>query len=703
MSFLYPLFLAGAAAVGIPILLHMVRQRTRKHVTFSSLMFVPAAAPRFKNRNRIEHLPLLLLRCAIIGLLAFAFSRPFFSRPLSDNSTKSAERIVVLIDTSGSMRREGLWERAMAEAKSEVQEAGRGDSVCIMSFAQETRILMGFEEWSQLEASQRVSLATEQINGLMPGWGHTNLGDALVAAAEAIEDDEINDTSVTAAVRRIVLISDLQEGSEIKALSAYEWPGGMGLSVRAISPESTANATLQLIGDGSRPSAGDANDPPRIRVTNSSDSDTEQFQINWAADAPNEPVNVYVAPGRSSVARAPARKEVLPGRKLILTGDAHDFDNTLYIAPSLRQPINILYIGDDDPNDSREMHFYLRRAFGSSGAPAPKVVSHPGDKSIGKAAIETADLIIAGDSISTGNVAALREGIESGRTVLLAMKSVGDAETVAALARIESVEVEEAEVERYAMLGHIEFTHPLLAPFSEPRFGDFTQIHFWKYRRIDASAIPGSRVPARFDTDDPALLELPIGKGTLLVLTSSWRREDSQLALSSKFVPLLYSMLEYGGVRTKRQLQYFVGDSVPVIRSAAEKSADIRIRKPEGSTVSLGPTDENFSQTDQPGIYTIESAGESRIFAVNISPKESRTAPMPVEDIEKLGVVLDRGENVPTQRTQEMRRQANLAEMEYEQKLWRRLLAVLLLVVLAESALAGWLTRPTASINGEQP
>ncbi|MHC4743458.1 MAG: BatA domain-containing protein, partial [Planctomycetota bacterium] len=36
MNFLYPLFLAGIAAVGIPILLHMVRRRTRKHVTFSS-------------------------------------------------------------------------------------------------------------------------------------------------------------------------------------------------------------------------------------------------------------------------------------------------------------------------------------------------------------------------------------------------------------------------------------------------------------------------------------------------------------------------------------------------------------------------------------------------------------------------------------------------------------------------------------------
>lgn len=51
MSFLYPLFLAGFAAVGLPIILHMIRRHTRKRVTFSSLMFLRTTLPRFKNRE----------------------------------------------------------------------------------------------------------------------------------------------------------------------------------------------------------------------------------------------------------------------------------------------------------------------------------------------------------------------------------------------------------------------------------------------------------------------------------------------------------------------------------------------------------------------------------------------------------------------------------------------------------------------------
>ncbi|MCJ7675754.1 MAG: BatA domain-containing protein, partial [Sedimentisphaerales bacterium] len=102
MSFLYPLFLAGITAVGLPIILHMIRRHTRKRVTFSSLMFLRTTLPRFKNRSRLENLPLLALRCASLILLAFGFSRPFFWRPAPESQAHLGRRIVLLIDTSAS-------------------------------------------------------------------------------------------------------------------------------------------------------------------------------------------------------------------------------------------------------------------------------------------------------------------------------------------------------------------------------------------------------------------------------------------------------------------------------------------------------------------------------------------------------------------------------------------------------------------------
>ena len=66
MSFLAPLFLAGALAISLPIVLHLIRRTTRERTLFSSLMFLTASPPRLVKRNRIEHLLLLLLRCVSI-------------------------------------------------------------------------------------------------------------------------------------------------------------------------------------------------------------------------------------------------------------------------------------------------------------------------------------------------------------------------------------------------------------------------------------------------------------------------------------------------------------------------------------------------------------------------------------------------------------------------------------------------------------
>ena len=80
-------------------------------------------------------------------------------------------------------------------------------------------------------------------------------------------------------------------------------------------------------------------------------------------------------------------------------------------------------------------------------------------------------------------------------------------------------------------------------------------------------------------------------------------------------------------------------------------------------------------------------------FAVNLDPAESRTAPLPVEELERLRLPL-KGPNpelVKQQEKQRLRLQA--AELEQRQKLWRWLIVAALVVLLLETWLAGWLTR----------
>jgi hypothetical protein len=713
MSFLYPLFLAGIAAVSLPIILHMIRRQTRKRVTFSSLMFLRTTVPRFKNRSRLENLPLLILRCIVLCLLAFAFSRPFFPRDTGVNQVSVAKRTVLLIDTSASMRRTGMWPRAIREAQSVLSDISSNDRVCMMTFDQGTETLIGFEQWGSMDSARRTAIAAEQLAKLSPGWASTNLGQALVSAAEAIEDDEVNDEQQKFRTHQIVLISDLQKGSSLEALHAYEWPDSLEVDVRLISAAGSTNAALQLIASPDHLARKTVDELPSVRITNSADAAVERFGLSWAGEGPagtsDHKTEVYVPAGHSVVVRVPQRADISAPGKLVLTGDDHDFDNALYIAPHLTQQANILYIGSDKTGDFEGMLYYVQRAFRATDSLDPHVIWRSAENLTDSDAA-AAHLIIAADAISPGHIDSVRRYLESGRTVLLVLKSPDTAKTVAALAGIETIESQEADAGTYAMLNRIEFKHPLLVPFSEPRFGDFTRIHFWKHRQINIDNLPGAEVLAWFDSNDPALFELHVGKGSLLVLASGWNPSDSQLALSSKFVPLLYSILEYSGIFANRQSQYFVGDNVPISSSTGSGPVNMEIRKPDNSVIRLNAGQENFAQTDLPGIYTIESSAGNHIFALNLPEKECQTAVMPIEDIEEFGIRLaqtsgysaEHAELSVGSRSTRVSRLSSFAELESEQKIWRWIFIGLLAVSFIEIALAGWLTRSPSNLLGEQ-
>jgi len=115
----------------------------------------------------------------------------------------------------------------------------------------------------------------------------------------------------------------------------------------------------------------------------------------------------------------------------------------------------------------------------------------------------------------------------------------------------------------YALLGQIDFTHPLFAPFADPRFSDFSHIHFWKHRRVEFPATAKIRVLAKFDDGSPALAQIPVGQGNLLVLASGWNPADSQLAVSSKFPPLMQTLLDWSGAAILTRLQFSTGDAIP--------------------------------------------------------------------------------------------------------------------------------------------
>src|SRR5712691_2943381 len=103
MSFLSPLFLAGLAAVAIPILIHLIQRERKRVVQFPSLMFLQRIPYQSVRRRRIRHWLLLAMRVAAIALIVLAFARPFLKQgALAAATVAGAREMVILLDQSAS-------------------------------------------------------------------------------------------------------------------------------------------------------------------------------------------------------------------------------------------------------------------------------------------------------------------------------------------------------------------------------------------------------------------------------------------------------------------------------------------------------------------------------------------------------------------------------------------------------------------------
>jgi hypothetical protein len=116
------------------------------------------------------------------------------------------------------------------------------------------------------------------------------------------------------------------------------------------------------------------------------------------------------------------------------------------------------------------------------------------------------------------------------------------------------------------------------------------------------------------------------------------------------------------------------------------------VHKPSGDRVALPAGSGLFAETDQPGVYTVETPGGPRSFAVNLDPAESKTAPMAVETLEQYGCRLWNPSQMRVDR--EQLRQMHNAELEGRQKLWRWLILAAIGVLIVETWLAGRIKRP---------
>ena len=88
----------GLAALAVPIVIHLLTRDTSTPIPFPTLRFLTAGTVVEARRRRMTDLPLLIVRCLILALVAAALAQPFTARGGGDQTQR-----LVIIDSSASV------------------------------------------------------------------------------------------------------------------------------------------------------------------------------------------------------------------------------------------------------------------------------------------------------------------------------------------------------------------------------------------------------------------------------------------------------------------------------------------------------------------------------------------------------------------------------------------------------------------------
>lgn len=691
MGVLVPLYLAGLAALSLPLIFHLVRRTPHGRQDFSSLMFLSPTPPKLTRRSRLDQILLLLLRLAALALLVFAFARPFLREAASlAMGDLPGRKVAILIDTSASMRRGDLWQQATKLAEKELADLNPQDDVALLAFHLRRETVLDFDRSGAARVPDKPQLARQRLKGMRPSWGATDLGKALIETAGELA--ATTDVQQSFGEPQIIVISDFQKGGRIDALDGFEWPKDVRVIAKTVRAPRKTNAFAHLL-----PSDEDDDDPrPRVRVVNAADSAGDQFFVRWHAALSGVPRDVtkgktpgeaavYVPAGQSRVVRLPRPAEALTADKLVLRGDDHHFDNTHFVVPPRKQQLGLLYVGGDAADDPQGLQYYLRLAVANDPLREVTVTAADASEIEKRLAAPAPQLVVVAQAISAADAERLTAYAEHGGSVLLVAR---DRETAASVSRLlDDVQIPAEETTRAdddLLLGEIDFTHPLFVPFASPRYSDFTKIHFWKAQRLDLQSPATSRVVARFDNRSPAILERAVGTGRVIAIACGWSPDDSQFALSGKFVAVFGGLLDLAAGGTPAAASITVHEPMPLPKTTAQS---LVVTSPGKKETKVAATASTFDATSEPGIYNLQAADVEARFAVNLNPAESDTSPLDLEQLEQRGVKFQSG-LTRAERIDRLRQQRD-TELEGRQKVWRWLIAATLVLLVIETWWAG--------------
>jgi hypothetical protein len=112
MQFLYPGFLWGLLATGVPIAIHLLQLRRPQRVLFTNTGFIREVELTTTQRRRLQELLVLLARVLGIVFLVLLFAQPFIP---AQRITEQGDNVDIILDASQSMQVPGETQQTLLQ------------------------------------------------------------------------------------------------------------------------------------------------------------------------------------------------------------------------------------------------------------------------------------------------------------------------------------------------------------------------------------------------------------------------------------------------------------------------------------------------------------------------------------------------------------------------------------------------------------
>ncbi len=699
MTFVAPTILLGTLLIAAPIVLHLIMRQQPKRLEFPALRLLMARSETNRRKLQLRNLLLLLLRCAAILLLALALARPSLQSGgiLPDQEAPVAAALV--FDTAPRMEyRQGNQTRldAARETADWLLEQFPGNSEV---WVLDARPAAGA---FQLD----VGAARERVGRLSGTTAPRPVGEAL--------DDALKLVQESAQQRKEVYVfSDLSQGAW-SGDAAARWRERLrehpeiGVYLIDVGIEQPKNASLgelrlsrQTVSEGARLSletslaqvGGDGERAVELLVAGA-DGKLEKRGQESRTLVGGQPQSISFTLGN-----LPAGTH--QGVLRVVGEDGLAADDVRYFTVATQPKQKVLLAA---PEPAAEYALWVHSALETYFA--CRVVGL--EELAGTPLEEFAAVFLLDPSpLDSSMWRQLDEFVEAGGGLAVALgrnaqpeafnESVAQEVLPAPLAR------QFRAGGRLVYLAPETLDHPALAPFRSRQgslpWEDFPVEKYWQLGELAS----GANVLVPYSNGDPAVVERPVGKGRVLLFTTSlsdastrqdaWNYIMTGAGQTAPWPGMMLTILttQYLAGGSDARLNYLPGESAVVPLGGEQALGMYLLATPNGELLRQTAGGEQnavtISATEWPGNYQLRSGsdqgGFARGFSVNLPPAATQLDRLDAEQIkaltEGLPIRVARGRD-------QIDRSVNLGRVGLE--LFPFLIALVALVLGAEHLLA---------------